>query len=1245
MNDCKHRYPDPERLVGDPVDVVTGAVIDVSFEFQLPGPLPLVWRRYYSSAKADRHYALGWGHSHEYDRRLRYDLDGLRYTGPIGKAVRFPPLAEDGAGAAGGGLHLRRVALRRFRVEDDTGLTMEFAFTDPEQPALLQTLRKDDATIEFRYDPAGKLAGIIDSQGRQIDVESDDAGGVTSLVLRGVKDRTLLALRYDGAGNLIEGIDPYGHRFSFQYDDRHRLTARTDRRGYTFFYDYDSDGRCIRSRGEDGLHEVKLRYLTSERATIVTKADGGEWTYLYDDGGTVTRIIDPYGGVRAFTVDEQGRVIAETDPNGDVTSWVYGTYGVRCGKRSSLGWFSDTPEGPGRPDQALHRIPRQPLQWEYGDLVAASDIALPDADDALFQSIPYDMRRTIRTMDAATTGRSHDALGLLVKETHHSGAARRWRYDAGRNTVRYHDRDGGTYSYEYGSWSLCLRETDPLGQAIAYRYTKTGLLASVTDPGGTTSRYEYDHKDRLIRVRRHGVTHVEYRYDQADNLIEKRDADGNTLIRFEIGSHNLNIARRLASGETHRYTYTRRGRYAGIATDQHELGFDYDRYGHRIRDQRDGLGVQHEFAGPDALGGSTVLGRFAIRYRRPDEHTLVITDPGGRQHALRLLGNGLLERRLSNGTTELAQYDPDGRCLNKVVTWSRRPDKLWTRVYTYSGEGDLLRVEDTAGDSVSHEYDTVHRLRRALYPDGSADSFAYDQAGNLLCQPGLDEVTLRPGNRLLSANGDGFEYDDRQRIAQRHGAHGTTRFFYNACDWLVRCETPEGLFTADYDPLGRRIRKTFNGKQTMFYWDTDRLAAEVHADGGVRIYLYTDAFAMTPLMFLDYSGLDADSDSGTPYFVFCNHLGAPIRVEDEQGQAVWQARLEPYGRAHPSHAALDMPLRFPGHYHDAEIDLHYNRFRHYSPELGRYLQPDPLDLKGGINLYAYTTNPLRQVDVRGDAGSGAGSCGGTRTPNPDGEGSTEDGSTPLRSSIKELADQLDADSTRKPTPSRLQDLASSTKRSIDRMVARDDKDGSYSGWCGNSAMLKQKLNDDGMGGAITVSGSVKHTIVAGKTEDGRYYMYDPTREQFTEEGPRRGTFMENGEQRQFSTENPEITKASRGEDPNAAYLREMRENDGLAVFNDRNDFENAMDDYGRKLGSTTIDDTGNKQPHEHQWYDRDGKKQKLDENEIQRGIDEALAKDKAGDFDDAPTGQFRAIDDPGDFDNEPTLVDGKVPGF
>jgi RHS repeat-associated protein len=248
----------------------------------------------------------------------------------------------------------------------------------------------------------------------------------------------------------------------------------------------------------------------------------------------------------------------------------------------------------------------------------------------------------------------------------------------------------------------------------------------------------------------------------------------------------------------------------------------------------------------------------------------------------------------------------------------------------------------------------------------------YDDAGNILRKSGLSEVSVAPGNRLQSAAGDTFTYNARQHVARMQGASGETSFDYDSRDMLVAARLRKGEWRATYDPLGRRVAKEWAAGKAEFYWDQDRLAAELLPDGRCRVYVYVDEHALVPFLFIDYENDKASPQKGDRYFILANQIGAPLRIENDDGLTVWSASYDAYGNAtiDPS-GTIEFNLRFPGHYHDAETGLHDNRHRYYRPKLGRYLQADPIGLAGGLNVYAYPANPLVQVDVNGLSCDGA----------------------------------------------------------------------------------------------------------------------------------------------------------------------------------------------------------------------------------------------------------------------------------
>ena len=91
------------------------------------------------------------------------------------------------------------------------------------------------------------------------------------------------------------------------------------------------------------------------------------------------------------------------------------------------------------------------------------------------------------------------------------------------------------------------------------------------------------------------------------------------------------------------------------------------------------------------------------------------------------------------------------------------------------------------------------------------------------------------------------------------------------------------------------------------------------------------------------------------YYVHADHLNTPRLVADATGTTVWRwDQGEPFGNnpanENPSGlGAFEFAIRFPGQYADRESGLAYNMARDYWSDGGRYIQSDPIGLRGGTN--------------------------------------------------------------------------------------------------------------------------------------------------------------------------------------------------------------------------------------------------------------------------------------------------------
>jgi len=236
-----------------------------------------------------------------------------------------------------------------------------------------------------------------------------------------------------------------------------------------------------------------------------------------------------------------------------------------------------------------------------------------------------------------------------------------------------------------------------------------------------------------------------------------------------------------------------------------------------------------------------------------------------------------------------------------------------------------------------------------------------------------------PGNRLKEYNGIEYTYDALGNLIYRQLPNGENQYYqYDLENQLVRAEIkkPAGnteIWTYAYDPFGRRLSKerqdklawtSTDPKRTHFVWDGSRLLQEYTYKGSYT-YIYTDQDSYEPLAQVFRN--NQDEAQYLAYF-HTDQIGIPREMTDIHGNLLWYGEYTAWGRLKKDERVYKdahQPFRLQNQYFDEETGLHYNLMRYYEPEVGRFVNQDPIRLVGGENLYSFAPNVQGWIDVWG----------------------------------------------------------------------------------------------------------------------------------------------------------------------------------------------------------------------------------------------------------------------------------------
>ena len=168
----------------------------------------------------------------------------------------------------------------------------------------------------------------------------------------------------------------------------------------------------------------------------------------------------------------------------------------------------------------------------------------------------------------------------------------------------------------------------------------------------------------------------------------------------------------------------------------------------------------------------------------------------------------------------------------------------------------------------------------------------------------------------------------------------------DACARRHRLPKRHSFTTIGISSMNVRLQRLSRTKHT--YWGKD-ISGSLQGAGGVGGLLYLKR-------------------NGTIYIPHYDANGNIVRYTDTAGNVVAEYTYGAFGNKLSANGSLADVFRFwfSTKYCDPETDLYYYGYRFYSPSLMRWLNHDPIEEEGGINLYEFClNNSLYSIDSFG----------------------------------------------------------------------------------------------------------------------------------------------------------------------------------------------------------------------------------------------------------------------------------------
>ncbi len=303
-------------------------------------------------------------------------------------------------------------------------------------------------------------------------------------------------------------------------------------------------------------------------------------------------------------------------------------------------------------------------------------------------------------------------------------------------------------------------------------------------------------------------------------------------------------------------------------------------------------------------------------------------------------------------------YDPAGNMtrMPRPGNWSAAADLTW------DAWNRLVRIRDHSSSSSSMS-SSSESSSSSSSPSSASSSSGDSSSSSSDSSPSVSSSSSLPSSPSDSSASWSSSDSSSSSGSSSSSSLASSGSYHSASS--SSSGTVNGEIRYQYDARTRRTRKS-NGAETRdYYYDSQWRAIEERVAGSVAAQ-----YVWSPL---DRWTMIRRKRGGEELYVLRDHLD-PAAIIDTGGTVVERFGYDAFGPARFMDAAFatlpasnaDWNFLFHAEFLDTDSGLYNYGYRYYHPELGRWLSRDPIQERGGLNLYGFVDNePVGLVDILG----------------------------------------------------------------------------------------------------------------------------------------------------------------------------------------------------------------------------------------------------------------------------------------